>query len=511
MITHNAEVQQYYNNTNANNSTSLYLELKSITSLSDDINFITIIDKNNDAITAINRFPIYDTLLGANITSDYEEAIHIRGNGIKILNNTNYSLQNISDDELSLYFPIYSTHNLDEEIALLCINLKQSSILPSLYSREDDLQFYLSDSNGNIFSNADIQTVSNVDIKLGTTQFTSEGVYLSYKIPEYSCYYIIKINWWSLFESGIILSIIIGILFALIIFFMLESLKRMIAQSYAPWNTVIAAMKSVISGNMDTRIPSEETDIDMKTVCDGFNLMLDTVNDLLSKVSHEEYKLAEAEFSIAQTQIQPHFLYNTLECIHWQAIADGNKKISTMIKALASYYRTCLSKGKAIITWKEELELTKNYLIIQKMRYEEILDYKFSCDESLNEMMIPKLTLQPLVENSIYHGIKSLDNRNGFIHIEAYQTDHEICIKITDNGMHLSNDSIDRINEAIRCGDEGFGFGIRNVHYRLLHRYGDKFKLFYSLNPKRETQVTISLPILNHRKVGTQYDKSTNC
>ena len=108
------------------------------------------------------------------------------------------------------------------------------------------------------------------------------------------------------------------------------------------------------------------------------------------------------------------FLYNTLECIHWQAIAEGNKEISTMVKALAKYYRICLSKGHDVITIREEVEHIRNYMIIQNMRYDNIIGSEIVVESQVEESLIPKLTLQPLVENSIYHGMKVKRGKNRY-------------------------------------------------------------------------------------------------
>ena len=133
-------------------------------------------------------------------------------------------------------------------------------------------------------------------------------------------------------------------------------------------------------------------------------IMMDDINQLMIKNREEQHQLDQIRFNSLQSQIQPHFLYNTLDCIHWQASADGNKEVSDLIVALAAYYRICLSNGKDIIPLSVELEQIRYYLIIQNKRYGDIIHYENKVDEKYLGVLLPKLTLQPLVENSIYHG-----------------------------------------------------------------------------------------------------------
>ena len=123
--------------------------------------------------------------------------------------------------------------------------------------------------------------------------------------------------------------------------------------------------------------------------------------------------MQEKQIQQLRAQIQPHFLYNTLECIHWQALSEGNKEISTMVKAMAQYYRICLSEGKDIIALGTELDHVRNYLIIQNMRYDNIITLTEMVPEKYFSIKIPKLTLQPLVENSIYHGASGEGGEKG--------------------------------------------------------------------------------------------------
>ena len=161
----------------------------------------------------------------------------------------------------------------------------------------------------------------------------------------------------------------------------------------------------------------------------------------MEQVKLEQHQLEQIRFNALQSQIQPHFLYNTLECIHWQAIAEGNKEISTMVKALAKYYRICLSKGHDVITIREEVEHIRNYMIIQNMRYDNIIRSEIVVESQVEESLIPKLTLQPLVENSIYHGMKVKEGKTGTLYLTAYKNEDELLFGEGYGLNYQKNDS----------------------------------------------------------------------
>ena len=173
-----------------------------------------------------------------------------------------------------------------------------------------------------------------------------------------------------------------------------------------------------------------------------------------------------------------------------------------MVKALANYYRLCLSQGKDVITLGQELAHTKYYLIIQNMRYDDIVQEEIHVAQELEDILIPKMTLQPLVENSIYHGLKVQTGRKGIIRIEAFEKEDCCVVRVTDNGAGMSEEQCEMLNQTISKLESDKGYGLRNVHKRIEILFGKGYGLHYSLREEGGVIVDITLPRLDKTRNG---------
>lgn len=275
---------------------------------------------------------------------------------------------------------------------------------------------------------------------------------------------------------------------------------RLIRQFYRPINTVVNTMGAVEEGRLDMRIDTQrlrESDPDSRKLAEGFNSMMDKINLLMVQVKEEQHQMEQIRFNALQSQIKPHFLYNALECIHWQAVADKNKKISVLVKALAQYYRICLSKGKEIIPLSLELEHVKAYMTIQQMRYGDIIEMELFVPERLKEIQIPKMTLQPLVENSIYHGIRVKEGKKGKVEIAAQTEGKNVWLTVSDSGTGMEKEEIMEMNRSLSIHDDSFGYGVRNVNKRIELLFGRPYGLKFEANDKGGVRVIICLPLEN--------------
>ena len=222
---------------------------------------------------------------------------------------------------------------------------------------------------------------------------------------------------------------------------------------------------------------SEKTGYEIQNLVEHFNVMVEKIK-----------YLREYEIKALHSQINPHFLYNTLDTIIWMAEFEDNEKVISITKSLANYFRLSLSNGHEKIPLKDEIMHTKEYLFIQKQRYEDKLSYFFNIeDKSLLSIEVQKIIIQPIVENSIYHGIKNLSG-NGIITIDVYRQNSTINISVKDNGI-----GFEKAKQFKKSKTGGVGF--QNVDKRIKFYYGKNYGVFINKDSKTEgAEVIIKIP-----------------
>jgi two-component system, sensor histidine kinase YesM len=230
----------------------------------------------------------------------------------------------------------------------------------------------------------------------------------------------------------------------------------------------------------------------------SFNIMIGKIKVLLDSKIKEQEELKKAELRALQAQINPHFLYNTLDTIIWLAESKNTDQVVKIVSALSNFFRISLSKGKDWITIGEEVERIKSYLTIQKMRYRDILDYKIEVDEDVTENTILKLILQPLVENALYHGIKN-KRRKGTINVRARRKgEDEVLLEVEDDGIGFTPEKLTQLRAELEddTGDIKLesGFGIGNVNKRIRLYYGTPFGVSVQSEYTTGTCVTLVIP-----------------
>lgn len=227
---------------------------------------------------------------------------------------------------------------------------------------------------------------------------------------------------------------------------------------------------------------------------DSLNTMIDKINELLSQVTTEQTRLRKAELELLQSQINPHFLYNTLDTIVWLAEGSDQAKVVSMVESLSEFFRTSLNQGKDIISIREELQHVRSYLEIQQVRYQDILEYEIDVPEELYKYQIPKITIQPLVENALYHGIKN-KRRLGKITISG-EVNEKVCIRVTDNGIGMSEERNRDVMDRIlgKTPDSEVGFGLYNVNERIRLKFGDGYGIRITSRYEEGTVSEVILP-----------------
>ncbi len=257
-------------------------------------------------------------------------------------------------------------------------------------------------------------------------------------------------------------------------------------------------MRDIRNGRLNVR-NSYRSENEIGYLSDGFNNLMDRIEALMAENVEEQRMKAESEFKLLQAQLKPHFLYNTIETILSLVKLDMKSEAAAAAKGLADFYKISLSKGSDIITIREEMQLTQSYLQIQQLRYVEYMESKMEIDDEILGCPIPKLTLQPIVENAIYHGLKRKTEK-GLLRIVGYRHEDEIRIEILDDGVGIE---AARIRAILQDGDsqgERSSFGAQSVHNRIRILYGDRYGLEVESVVGAYTKVVIHLPFVQLRE-----------
>lgn len=270
-------------------------------------------------------------------------------------------------------------------------------------------------------------------------------------------------------------------------------LNRILTGVVKPLKKLEKYMVQVNPDNMDQRMEIL-TDDEIGHLSMKFNQMMDRIRNLKEQVIEEQEDKRKYELQALQAQINPHFLYNTLDSIIWMA-ETNDSNIVAMTEALAKLFRISLNKGNEEISLERELEHVKNYLIIQSMRYADKFTYEISAEPGVERCRTIKLILQPIVENCIYHGIKK-KRGTGKITIRAYRREQNLIIEVSDDGCGMPEEICRKIlsDEIESENISGSGIGVKNVNERIQLRFGKKYGLSYSSEEGIGTTVTYVLP-----------------
>ena len=274
----------------------------------------------------------------------------------------------------------------------------------------------------------------------------------------------------------------------------------------APVKSLIRAMKQFEKDADNFRFSGGSESIsEFRVLSSSFEHMSVKIKNLMEKVRREETELRKTELKALQAQINPHFLYNTLDSIQWMCERGATEEASKMVSALARLFRISISRGHELITIKDEINHVRNYLIIQSFRYRSQFTYSFEVDESLEEYLCNKITLQPLVENAIYHGIDRLVDE-GEIKItvkQAEDNENDILMTVADNGVGMSEEQCAKILSKERS--DSSGIGVKNVNDRLKIYFGAEYGLTIKSELDAGTEITARIPKIT--KEGTNENK----
>jgi len=250
----------------------------------------------------------------------------------------------------------------------------------------------------------------------------------------------------------------------------------------------------IAEGDFQVRA-SVDTSDEIAVLAGSVNDMTENLEVMVNQIKEDEGKMRRAELRLLQEQINPHFLYNTLDTIVWLIESNASDKAVNMVVSLSDFFRLVLSRGKEDITIREEEQHIRSYLEIQQARYHDILEYEIQIDPAIYDYKILKLTLQPLVENSLYHGIK-YKRAKGKIWISGHKKEDNIYLTVKDNGVGMERSALEKLRLEISrpCKETESGFGLANVNERIQMTFGKEYGMSLHSVKGEGTRIDIVIP-----------------
>lgn len=481
--------------------------LNKLTQETSSISSVYIFDNCGNEYSINNQDALQFIPTDIRFASWYDKVVERKGAYILELNG-GYAFKNTPKDNFVSMIRLIRDINSTKTLGVLIINISESAFKDSYASIIDNYTTGVTILEENDESIVKLNSVDNSEIRNLVKSFAgSDHGYMLKKLnnEEYLFSFLVdKKSDWKIIsimptkelsnETAVpgLIGLAIIILNSLLMFVGTILTSRIIT---IPIKKLLYSMKGVQNGEFK-RVDINAGSNEIGQLRDGYNMMISEIQQLIDRVITEQKIKRKAELNVLQAQIKPHFLYNTLETINSLILMGETEAACDVVDALGSYYRISLSKGKEVITVKEEIEIVRNYLNIQKIRYADLFSVEYKLDERANNFRILKLVLQPLVENALYHGIR-VKGEHGTICIETEYLEEFIRIKVEDDGVGMSEECIARIfNESNYEGDTGVSsFGLRGTIERLRIFYGSDDCFDIESEVGAGTKITILIPV----------------
>lgn len=290
--------------------------------------------------------------------------------------------------------------------------------------------------------------------------------------------------------------VLIGAVFVLslvLLTLLLTRSRKLSCRIVDPIDRICERLDAIGKGSLLVCEPIQADVEEVQLLSDGIESMVGRLKRQIDKNAEQEKQRRHTELALLQAQINPHFLYNTLDTIIWLIESGEISESVSMVSSLSNFFRFSLSRGKNVITFAEEEQHIRSYLEIQQMRYRDMIDYEIDIPEALKHFILPKLTLQPLVENALYHGIKNR-RRKGLIRVTGRAQDQLVVLEVTDDGRGMTGERLAEVRASL--ADDGVkGFGLRAVHQRIQILFGSEYGLTVESTPDVGTRVTVTIPM----------------
>ena len=296
-----------------------------------------------------------------------------------------------------------------------------------------------------------------------------------------------QLDYWLMAEIAFVIIVIVVV--TPIVLKRAFKLSRSITDPIIEMNSRVEAIGD---GDLSAHTPVKTDDRNLALLSLGIEDMAERLSKQIELNRQEQIHLRETELSLIQAQINPHFLYNTLDAIVWLIESGKNEQAEQMVTSLSQYFRSFLSDGKEIVTIEEETNHIRSYLEIQQVRYRDIMEYEIDVDPAITEYKLPKLTLQPLVENAIYHGLKPKRGK-GVITVTGNTDGEKILLKVQDTGAGMDEEQLQSLKTKIR-NEDTTSFGLVAAYKRLKLLYGDEFDFDVTSEAGEGTTILIGIP-----------------
>lgn len=302
----------------------------------------------------------------------------------------------------------------------------------------------------------------------------------------------------SMISSMIIFIGVVLVLSLVLLYFLLNNSRKLSHRIVDPIDEICLRLEAIGKGSLLVCEPIQADVEEVQILSDGIESMVGRLKSQIDKNAEQEKQRRRTELALLQAQMNPHFLYNTLDTIIWLIESGEISAAVTMVCSLSNYFRFSLSRGQNVITLAEEEQHIRSYLEIQQMRYRDLMEYEIDIPEQLKCFILPKLTLQPLVENALYHGIK-ISRRKGFIRITGKEDNGRVILEVADDGCGMTKGRLDALRASL-ADDKSEDFGLRTVHQRIQILFGSEYGLAIESTPDAGTSVKVTIPMQTNDK-----------
>jgi two-component system sensor histidine kinase YesM len=302
----------------------------------------------------------------------------------------------------------------------------------------------------------------------------------------------------TMIRNTIVLMVVVVVLSLALLCFLLVNSKKLSRRIVDPIDKICERLEAIGEGSILAFEPVQADVEEVQILSNGIENMVVRLKRQIEKTTEQEKQRRRTELALLQEQVNPHFLYNTLDTIIWLIESGEIAEAVRMVASLSNYFRFSLSRGKNVITLAEEEQHIRSYLEIQQMRYRDLMEYKIDIPDDLKSFFLPKLTLQPLVENALYHGIKNR-RRKGFISVTGRAQDDCLILEVADDGAGMSEKRLKEVRASLTEGKRE-GFGLMTVHQRIQILFGTEYGLTVESAQDSGTRIIVRIPMLTSDK-----------